>query len=87
MISIIHKFLTLATFHFIECLDVYHVDDLLVAAVGIKDYGEMDNKNLGKRFGVPEKLPSIKMFINGDVTKWLDYSDGNWFSYSVLCVV
>lgn len=56
-------------------LDVYHIDDLLVAAVGIKDYGEMDNKNLSKLFDVPEKLPSIKLFLNGDVTKWLDYSD------------
>lgn len=58
-------------------LDVYHVDDLLVAAVGIKDYGEMDNKNLSQQFNVPEKLPSIKLFQNGDVTKWLDYSEGN----------
>ncbi|KAG4065846.1 hypothetical protein HA402_012524 [Bradysia odoriphaga] len=55
--------------------DVYHVDDLLVAAVGIKDYGDMDNKNLSRRFNVPEKLPSIKLFPNGDVTKWLDYSE------------
>lgn len=51
----------------------------MVAAVGIKDYGEMDNKNLSKRFDVPEKLPSIKLFLNGDVTKWLDYSDSKVF--------
>lgn len=64
-------------------VDVYHIDDLLVAAVGIKDYGEMDNKNLSKRFDVPEKLPSIKMFQNGDVTKWLDYSDGKGFFFKL----
>jgi len=55
--------------------DVHHIDDLLVATIGIKDYGEMDNKNLSKRFDVPEKLPSIKLFLNGVVTKWFDYAD------------
>ncbi|KAJ6636727.1 Protein windbeutel [Pseudolycoriella hygida] len=55
--------------------DVYHIDDLLVATVGIKDYGELDNKNLSQRFNVPEKLPSIKMFLNGDTTKWVDYPE------------
>lgn len=39
----------------------------------------MDNKNLSKRFNVPEKLPHIKMFQNGDVTKWLDYTDGKFY--------
>lgn len=70
--------------YFIGIVDVYHVDDLLVAAVGIKDYGDMDNKNLSHRFNVPEKLPSIKLFPNGDVTKWLDYSEGKSFICETL---
>ncbi len=81
-IHLLHSILKVI-FHIVG-IDVYHIDDLLVAAVGIKDYGEMDNKNLSKRFNVPEKLPSIKLFQNGDVTKWLDYSDSK-MQYTIFC--
>lgn len=51
------------------------VPDLLVAVVGVKDYGEKDNANLAKRFSVREIYPDIKLFINGK-TEWIDYPAG-----------
>uniref|UniRef100_A0A182SHR2 Endoplasmic reticulum resident protein 29 n=1 Tax=Anopheles maculatus TaxID=74869 RepID=A0A182SHR2_9DIPT len=40
-------------------------DDLLFALVGIKDYGEQDNADLGKRFNIPKEYPVIKLFVGG----------------------
>lgn len=38
--------------------------DLLVAEVGIKDYGEFDNADLGKRFAVEkDDYPVVKLFL------------------------
>uniref|UniRef100_A0A182Q6H6 Endoplasmic reticulum resident protein 29 n=1 Tax=Anopheles farauti TaxID=69004 RepID=A0A182Q6H6_9DIPT len=37
-------------------------DDLLFALVGIKDYGEQDNADLGRRFHIPKEYPVIKLF-------------------------
>lgn len=62
--------------------DVHPIDGLLAAVVGIKDYGDMDNKNLSKRFDVPDQLPIIKLFLNGDITKWFDYSPSTFFVFS-----
>ena len=52
------------------------VDDLAVAVVGIKDYGELDNSNLGKRFKVRDVYPDIKLFVGGNFDKWIDYPTG-----------
>jgi endoplasmic reticulum protein 29 len=42
------------------------VDDLMVATVGIKDYGDKDNNELGARYGIKEgDFPIIKLFKNG----------------------
>ncbi|CAO1326207.1 unnamed protein product [Diamesa tonsa] len=49
------------------------MDNILTAVVGIKDFGEFDNKQLGERYGVKDVFPSIKMFINGDLTKAIDF--------------
>ncbi|KAF7996401.1 hypothetical protein HCN44_002033 [Aphidius gifuensis] len=44
----------------------YQVDDLLLAEVGIKDYGNKDNSELAKRFNVDKSdLPVVLLFING----------------------
>ncbi|GAB0098524.1 Protein windbeutel [Sergentomyia squamirostris] len=55
-------------------LDVSTVDDLLVGLIGIKDYGEKDNSEIGKRYEVDEKdYPAIKLIKKDDPTKWIDY--------------
>lgn len=42
-------------------------DDLLIATVGIKDYGDNENKKLGERFNVDDKnFPAILLFRNGE---------------------
>lgn len=46
--------------------DAKDIDELLVAEVGIKDYGERDNEQLAKKFGVTkENLPVVKLFLRG----------------------
>lgn len=52
------------------------VDDLLFALVGIKDYGEKENADLGKRFHIPEKYPVIKLFNNDTIDEYVDYPEG-----------
>ncbi|XP_058063711.1 protein windbeutel [Anopheles bellator] len=42
-------------------------NDLLFALVGIKDYGEKDNADLGKRFSIPKEYPAIKLFARNAV--------------------
>lgn len=39
--------------------------DLLVGAVGIKNYGEKDNAELAKRFAVADKYPDVLLFVGG----------------------
>ncbi|XP_015370459.1 PREDICTED: endoplasmic reticulum resident protein 29 [Diuraphis noxia] len=42
------------------------VEDLLVAEVPVKDYGEKDNEDLAIRYGVSKKdFPIVKLFVNG----------------------
>lgn len=53
-----------------------HIDDLLVAVVGIKDYGDKENAQLAERFGVEADYPTIKLFRNGDPKDWVDYPKG-----------
>lgn len=50
-------------------------DDLLFALVGIKDYGEKENADLGKRFKIPEKYPVIKLFNNETLDTYVDYPE------------
>lgn len=41
-------------------------DDLLVAHVGVKDYGEKENEDLAKRFNVKkDDFPIVKLFLQG----------------------
>jgi hypothetical protein len=49
----------------------YDHKDLIVATVGIKDYGEFDNKALGEKYGrstaIKMDSPVIKLFNDGDL--------------------
>ncbi|XP_073846007.1 endoplasmic reticulum protein 29-like protein wbl [Musca autumnalis] len=41
-------------------------DDLLIATVGIKDYGDNENKELGERYDIDDKkFPGIMLFRHG----------------------
>lgn len=64
--------------------DVHSVSNLLVTVVGIKDYGDKDNANLGKRFSVGEGYPKIKLFINGKTDSWIDYTEGTFSEHFQL---
>ena len=51
-------------------VDGAEVEDLMVAEVGIKDYGEKDNEELGKRFDAQkETFPVVVLFVKDDKTK------------------
>ncbi|XP_044763156.1 endoplasmic reticulum resident protein 29 [Coccinella septempunctata] len=41
--------------------------NLIVGEVGVKDYGEKDNEELAKKYGIQSKedFPALKLFING----------------------
>lgn len=54
--------------------------DILIATVGIKDYGELENKALAERFGIFKRqdYPVIKLFIDGDMANAIDYKIGNY---------
>lgn len=47
--------------------------DIIAAEVGIKDYGDKDNENLAKKYGIKVKddLPIVKLFL-GDPEKFVD---------------
>lgn len=54
-------------------VDAAEVEDLLIAEVGIKDYGEKDNEELGKRFGAEkDTFPVLMLFVKDEKTKKLN---------------
>uniref|UniRef100_A0A1B6C9M2 Endoplasmic reticulum resident protein 29 n=2 Tax=Clastoptera arizonana TaxID=38151 RepID=A0A1B6C9M2_9HEMI len=49
------------------CLASSNIDDLLVAEVAIKDYGDKENQDLAEKYNVnKDAYPSIKLFLNGN---------------------
>ncbi|XP_058839095.1 protein windbeutel [Topomyia yanbarensis] len=52
-------------------------DDLLVALVSIKDYGDKENADLSQRFNIPEKYPIIKLFNNETFDRFIDFPEEN----------
>lgn len=53
--------------------------DLLIATVGVKDYGEEDNKALGEKYGLKKRQDGavIKLFIDGDLENPISFDIGN----------
>lgn len=50
------------------------IDDLLVSLVGVKDYGEKENRILAQRYAVDEKAyPAIILFLDSDNQKYVKY--------------
>ncbi|CAG9791568.1 unnamed protein product [Diatraea saccharalis] len=46
--------------------DAKDVEELLVAEVGVKDYGEKDNEELAKKYGATkDNFPVVKLFVKG----------------------
>lgn len=44
----------------------YSVNDLLIAEVGVKDYGDKDNADLADRYGIKkDDFPVVKLFVKG----------------------
>lgn len=58
-----------------------------VAVVGIKDYGDKENSNLGERFKIGDKYPVIKLFRNGDTENSIDYPKGLKSFYLIFIVL
>jgi endoplasmic reticulum protein 29 len=51
------------------------VNDLLIAEVGIKDYGDFDNQEIANKFNVKkEDFPVLKLFVQGK-DKPIDYGN------------
>ena len=59
------------------------INDVLVAEVGIKDYGEKDNEKLAKRFNVKkEDYPVVYLFANDNNGKLHEYRFGKSDEFS-----
>lgn len=60
--------------------------EILCATVGVKDYGELDNKALGEKYGYFKRqdFPGIQLFNNGDLENPIKFEIGklknNWSS-------
>lgn len=54
--------------------------DVLVATVGILDYGELDNKALGEKYGIFKRqdFPLITLFNDGDLENPIVFKNGNF---------
>lgn len=49
-------------------IDLKATPDLLVADVGVRDYGEKENEDIANRYSVKkDDFPQIRLFLNGDL--------------------
>lgn len=60
--------------------------ELLVAMVGMKDYGEHDNKALSAKYGLEKRTdgPIIKLFNDGDLENPISFTIGNYKTIQTL---
>jgi endoplasmic reticulum protein 29 len=56
--------------------DLKSTPDILLAEVGVRDYGEKENQDLADRYGVKkDDFPALKLFLNGKVDNPITYTD------------
>lgn len=56
------------------------VDELLVAEVGVKDYGEKDNEALARKYGATkDNFPVVKLFVKGQ-SEPIPFDDSKGFT-------
>ncbi len=58
----------------------------MVGIVGIKDYGEKENADLGERFGIKTEggtFPVIKLYLNGNSENPIEYSQSECCYYLI----
>lgn len=64
--------------------DAKDVDELLIAEVGVKDYGEKDNEALAKKYGAgKDNFPVVKLFLKGK-SEPLPFNDAKGFTTDEL---
>lgn len=64
--------------------DTVRTKDLLFADIGIKDYGEKDNENLAKRYGITkDDYPAVRLFKR-DINKPVDFPKNTEFTLDNL---
>lgn len=60
------------------------VNNLLVAVVGVKDYGDKDNDDLAIRFGVKtDKFPVIKLFDKSNIEQPIEFT-GDYYCHATI---
>ncbi|XP_013193360.1 protein windbeutel-like [Amyelois transitella] len=60
--------------------DAKDVDELLIAEVGVKDYGEKENEKLALKYGASkDNFPVVKLFLK-DKDEPLTFDDSNGFT-------
>jgi len=56
--------------------DVKSTPELILAEVGVRDYGEKENEDLANRYSVKkDDYPVLKLFLNGDLSKPVTFDD------------
>lgn len=64
--------------------DARDVDDLLLAEIGVKDYGEKENEALAKKYGATkDNFPIVKLFLKGK-SEPLTFDDSKGFTSDQL---
>lgn len=64
--------------------DANDVDELLLAEVGVKDYGEKENEALARKYGATkDNFPIVKLFVKGK-SEPLTFDDSKGFTSDEL---
>lgn len=64
--------------------DSKDIDELLVAEVGVRDYGEKDNEALARKYGATkENFPVVKLFVKGK-SEPIQFDDSKGFTIDEL---